>query len=263
MTAVAQFFQGSMNIPNFAEALERALNPYESVSLRVPFYLTSSLREKQKKGSGVTMLVNPKSVQFSSSKRITKRDTQGGSVMIHWTDRLGRNNDVLTMEFSGQTGNINIRYGGYQKGGALNEASGRINMGVDSINQQMARDISARDSAIGIQQAGVTKNTAGVSKLANFHNLHSLTREPVRDPTTGAPVNYYIMYSSPAFGNMVVTFVGYFNRPLEFQDAAEPTPFNIQYSFGFTALASHPSLDYIYSAMTTSLSREFMNNLGN
>lgn len=261
MVATAQLFQESSIIPNFAGALERALNPYESVSLRVPFYLTSSWREKNNV-KGVQMLVNPSNVSFRTAKRITKVNTQGGANFIHWTNRLGRNNDILQLEFSGQTGNINLMRGGYRRGGFSNAMEGGLNKAVDWINQKEAEAVSARDAAIGLQQAGVTKNMAGASKLASFHNLNSLTREPVRDPISGAPIYYYIMYSSPVFGNTTITFVGHFDRALDFEDSADPTPFSIRYSFGFTAQSSYPSMDYIYTVMLNNLSKEFMNDLG-
>jgi len=261
MTAIAQLFNETSSIPNFAKALERALNPYEAVSLRTPFYLTSSYRLRYGI-PGVSMHVNPNTVSFRSSKRITKKDTQGGSVFVHWTNRVGRNNDILQMEFSGQTGNINLKRGGYKKGGWVNEVSGRIEKGVDWLNQKSAETIAQRDAAVGLEQKGVAKSMAGAAKLANFHNLHTLTREPVMDPRSGAPVYYYITYSSPLFGNTLITFIGHFDRPLEFTDSAEPTPFSVNYNFGFTAQNSYPSLDYIYSVLVSNLSREFMNDLG-
>lgn len=260
-TNISRLFNETSSIPNFSQALERALDPYGSLSLRVPFYLTSSLRDREGI-KGVSMIVNPNNVSFRTAKRITKTDTQGGSVFTHWTNRLGRNNDILQMEFTGQTGNIHLKRGGYRRGGWVNEVSGRINKGVDWLNQKSAEAISARDSAIGIEQKGITKNLAGASKLANFHNLNSLTREPVVDPRTGAPVYYYITYSSPLFGNTMITFIGHFNEALSFTDAAEPSPFSINYSFSFTAQSSYPSLDYIYSVILTNLSREFMNDIG-
>ena len=72
---VQKLFNETSSIPNFSAALERALNPYESVSLRVPFFLTSSYRLKLGI-PGVSMTVNPNMVSFRASKRITKKDTQ-------------------------------------------------------------------------------------------------------------------------------------------------------------------------------------------
>ncbi len=260
MTQVARLFQESSSIPNFSEALARALNPYESVTLRVPFYLTSSFRKKVK-APGVSMRVNPNNVTFRQAKRITKKDTQGGSVFTHWTNRLGRNNDILQIEFSGQTGNIGLKRGAYPRGGGLDWLASKVNKGVDWFNQKSAEAISARNTAVGLEPIGVTKNLAGASKLAMFHNLYSLTREPVMDPRSGAPIHYYITYTSPAFGNTIITFIGHFDRVLEFTDSADPTPFSVNYSFGFTAINSYPSLDYIYTVMLNNLSKEFMNDL--
>ena len=260
MTDVTRLYNASANIPNFAEAFEKSLNPYESVSLRVPFYLTSSWRESQNpKVRGVNMAVNPNNVSFRCAKRITKRDTQGGSTFTHWTNRLGRNNDVLEMEFSGNTGNINLRRGAYKKTNPVSQLAGKLYKSVDWLEEQEAKRQGVM--ATGLEQQGVVKKMAGAYKLASFHNLMSLTREPVRDPLSGAPVYYYITYSSPVFGNTMITFIGHFSGPLEFEEVADPSPFNVKYSFGFTAQNSYPSLDYIYSMMLANLSREFMNEL--
>ena len=237
MPAVAQYNNRGQtelsSIPNFAEALGRLLNPYETSYLRVPFYLTSSYR-KQLSVPGVSMLINPNNVSFRTAKRITRRDTQGGAVFTHWTNRMGRNNDILEVDFNGQTGNMNMNRGAYRKGSWTNEASSRINRGVDWINQKMAETLNKRQDN-GLQLT-TNLNMAGTSKLIAFQNLYSLTREPVVDPRTKEPIYYYIMYSSPVFGNTTVTLIGHFNRVLDFTDSAEPSPFSAQYSFGFTAV---------------------------
>jgi len=259
MTDVSRLYNASSSIPDYAEYFDRALSPFESIGLRVPFYLTSSLRKSQQQ-KGVSLAVNPSNVSFRSTKRITKKDTQGGSVFVHWTNRLGRNNDILQIEFTGQTGNINLRRGGYKKGNPINEMAGRVYKSVDWLKEKQA-EAEAGGLAVGVEQAGSAKKMAGAYKLANFHNLHSLTREPVRDPLSGAPVYYYIVYSSPLFGNTMVTFIGHFDRPLEFTDSADPSPFNAQYSFGFTAQNSYPSFDLLYPVIMANLGREFMNDL--
>jgi len=59
----------------------------------------------------ITMAVNPNSIKWSQPKRFVKRDTQDGSVFFHFTNSKGQNNDILTLSFSGNTGNINTQNG--------------------------------------------------------------------------------------------------------------------------------------------------------
>ena len=87
----------------------------------------------------ISMAVNPSSVKWNQPKRWVKRDTMGGSVFFHFTDRGGHNNDVLTLSFSGNTGNINA-----------------YNTSIDTSVVTGAR-----------------------IKLKMFHDLYNLTREPV------------------------------------------------------------------------------------
>jgi len=90
----------------------------------------------------ITMAVNPKSVQFSQPKRHVKVDTRDGSVFFHFTNRKGQNNDILTMSFSGYTGNIDLR-------GSL----------TDPLDKE--------------------RDTGALNKLKVWHNLYQLTREPM------------------------------------------------------------------------------------
>jgi len=247
------------SIPNFAGLLERTLSPYDDRSLRVPFYLTSTDREINGK-SGVSMLMNPTQVTFRQTKRITVRDTQGGKVYVHWTNSKGRNNDVLEMEFSGQTGNINLRSSTAQSGisNFVKDKTGR-----DPLKwfNNLAKESSQNDlNSLGVAIEGNSYAASGAAKLANFHNLYSLTREPVIN-SDGYPIRYYICYSSPLFGSTFVNFIGHFTRVLDFTDDAN-NPFNKFYSFGFTVLDSYPPLDELYGEITQNLSRDYLNPLG-
>lgn len=56
----------------------------------------------------IKMLMNPKVIGYDRPKRIAKRDVLNGSVFFHFTDDNGRNSDVLTLSFQGNTGNIDI-----------------------------------------------------------------------------------------------------------------------------------------------------------
>ncbi len=260
MTAYSQFFGEASSIPNFAEALTRMLNPYESVSLRVPFYITNDYRLKRGL-KGISMLMNPTSVSFKQNKRITRKDTQGGATFFHWTNQNGSNNDILQMEFSGMSGNINLNRGAYTKGGFLSTATGYVNKASDWMNQKLSDGSAAVESGLSLQPKGTVKNQAGVSKLASFWSLYSITREPVLDPEFKSPVYTYICYSSPLFGNTSITFVGHFDRVMDIQDVAEE-PFNKRWSFGFTATGSNPTLDKIYTTMIYCLSQSYSNDLG-
>ena len=259
MAVSNDFYESKTVVSNFAQILEKAFNPYDDRSLRVPFYLTSSYR-KRLKVPGVSMIMNPTQVAFRQAKRITVRDTHAGKVYYHWTNSLGRNNDVLELEFTGRTGNINLR-----TGGILSGAYGRFKSQIDGrgplewLNRisKNTRDASDKDPAsVKIQGEGYT--ASGMAKLANFWNLYSLTREPIVDPKTGAPVYYYITYSSPLLGNTYITFIGHFNRVMDFVDDANE-PFSKQYTFGFTVLSSIPSMDYLYSTLTNNLQTIYTN----
>lgn len=57
----------------------------------------------------INMAINPRSVQFNRPKRMTQKKTPTGTVLTHWTDRRGRNGDLLTLTFEGSTGNIDMR----------------------------------------------------------------------------------------------------------------------------------------------------------
>lgn len=251
------YFGENAAIPNFALVLERSLNPYEDRSLRVPFYMTSSYRENNGI-PGVSMKMNPNSVSFRQPKRITRRNTRGGTVFYHWTDKFGRNNDILDLEFRGVTGNINIRTGTVGRG--FTAATETISAATSWATQKLSDLSGASDSGVDTQVTGPHRDSSGASKLASFWNLRSLTTEPVKDPVTGNPIYYYVQYSSPIFANTFITFIGHFSRALDFEDnAAEP--FNKPYSFGFTVLSSIPPIELIYTTIVQNLSKQFMNKI--
>jgi hypothetical protein len=258
--AHSTFFSNSSTIPNFGLFLEQAMNPHKDSKLRVPFYLTSSWR-RRKFMRGVAMLVNPTTVSFRQDKRTTERDTQEGKVFFHWATQAGTNDDVLRMEFNGQTGNINIRTGTRGQGvfGASQGASDFGNW-LSSTLSDISGSNNWEDPGT-LRVMGANIDTSGASKLANLHNLWSLTREPVLDVVTGSPVYYYITYASPLFGNSLITFIGHFSRPLEITDDAS-NPFNKRYSFGFVAHGSYPSPAHLYATILQNLSQTFINAIG-
>jgi hypothetical protein len=206
------------------------------------------------------MQVNPSSVAFSQDKRTTERDTREGKIFFQWANQSGRNDDVLRMEFNGQTGNIGLRTG--TRGSGFVGASQSASAAGDFLNTTLADISGTTDSAEPgkLRAQGANVDTSGASKLLNFHNLWSLTHEPVLDAVTGLPVYYYITYASPLFGNSLITFVGHFSRSFTVTDDSA-MPMQRRYSFGFVAHGSYPSFSHLYALIAQSLSSTFINPL--
>lgn len=244
------------SIPNFAQALSRMLNPYEDKDLRVPFYMYSDYRMINGI-TGVTMQMNPQNVDFKQGKRINRKDTQGGAIFFHWTDDRGKNNDIIEIEFSGQTGNINLGRGAYFQ----SEWGARLTQATDWINDKLMGSYSENTPDSQRAATPVTKNVAGAAKLLGLWDLHNLTSEPVRDTRTGRPLFSHISYTSPMMANSIITFSGHFNRVLDINDNAND-PFSKRYSFGFTALSSDPPLDELYQVISQQLSWDLLNDIG-
>jgi hypothetical protein len=244
-------------IPDFTWALSKAMNPYDDKTLRIPMHFTNSYRELRGI-PGISLSMNPTSVSFRRPKRISERKTQGGSTFFHWTDSSGRNNDIMTMDFRGQTGNINLRRAARLKYNTY--GSERVNWLNEKINdfEDLA---SSTDHLMSPAPTGADKDMSGATKLVKFWDLYKLTTEPLLDPTTGIPISSVIYYASPLFGNMYVKFYGHFNSALEFEDTAD-SPFNKMWSFGFTVTSSQPNLNQIYEAVTFGIGQQFNNNLG-
>lgn len=252
------YFGENSAVPNFEAVLERSVNPYEHRSLRVPFYMSSTYREALGV-TGVSMKMNPSSVSFRQPKRISRDDVRSGSIFYHWTDRFGRNNDIMEVEFTGQTGNINLQQGTYRKGVA--DFSKHAEKATDWVNDRLDKLAGGPDGpSTGVQVTNGRNDMSGAAKLANFHNLNSLTREPMIDVVTGQPIFYFIQYSSQLFGNTMLTLIGHFSRALDIEDSAD-SPNNKRYSFGFTVLSSVPSFNNIYAVVVQNLGKEFMNRL--
>jgi len=252
-------------VANFSWALTQALNPYGDSGLRVPMFMTSLYRE-HKKIPGLSMSMNPSSVSFSQPKRTTMRKTQGGTTFMHWTDSSGRNNDILTMGFQGQTGNINVRRGMRKTWDTSSPYPGmgwmdKVGQGVNYANKKLNdfEDAILDEGPGGVVPAGLEKDLSGVTKLAKFWDLYRLTTEPVLLPS-GLPNYASIYYSSVVFGNMSVRFMGHFDQVLEFSDTADD-PFNKQYTFSFVVEATEPRMDIIYEAVTFNLGQQFNNHL--
>jgi hypothetical protein len=258
MSTLAEFSKYSTNVSGFAKAVERALNPYEDKSLRVPFVLHSTYRQK----SGVPPLImrmNPSTVSFSQQKRISERKTQAGSIFFHWTNVMGENNDILRVSFSGQTGNINLRTDARKQNDYLTKYS-KINEFGDLINKKLDQASEKIDGALGLEPTGTYQNRSGATRLSNFWNLYSLTAEPILDVRDGTQNISFIQFSSPLFGNTSIRLEGHFDSVLEITDDAT-SPFNARYSFSFTAISTTPTVTQIYNTVVANLAAIYTNEL--
>lgn len=158
----------------------------------------------------IGMAVNPSSVTFTQTKRWTKKDTRQGSVYFHFTNEQGQNNDVLTIQFKGNTGNIDLR-------GTVGNP-----------------DLSIDQNAQGF-------DNGALQKFLCFHNLYLLTREPML-LNDGTENTFTIGYQSGLFPEII--FNGFFSKVLEFDENGEK-PNSRDYSFEFIVKSSFPSLDTV------------------
>lgn len=174
--------------------------------------------------SSVAMSVNPKSVKFTQTKRITKKDTREGSVYFHFTNSKGQNNDILVMNFSGSTGNIDLR-------GSL---------GTSGIT--------------GLPPAGGPEvDTGALKKLQVWQNLFLLTREPMllRD---NAENIFTVEYRSKLFP-LGISFNGFYSKVMEYEETGEK-PNSRTYSFDFTVTSTNPPLDELLADMAITMSAQ-------
>ena len=162
----------------------------------------------------ITMKVNPHTVKFRQPKRIVKRDTRDGSVFYHFTDKNGQNNDILVVDFAGNTGSIDVRGDAPQQGS---------------------------------QGTG----TGAVQKQLIWHNLWKLTREPMIILPDKIVNTFQVMYSSPIIP-VQIALLGFFSTTLEWTDSAEK-PFSKDYSFSFTVQETVPPLDSLLTQIQSVL----------
>ena len=200
----------------------RSLNEELGVDLRTDIVEASTLRARFRQqqhelgrlqqGIGIQpiikMAVNPSTITWRQPKRIVKRDTRQGSVFFHFSNTRGQNNDILTMDFRGNTGNIDPR-------GSL-------------------------ETETNILTTNAGANTNAIRKQVVWHNLWNLTREAIllEDNTKNV---FMIFYSSPIIP-VQIQLRGFFSNVLEWTDAADK-PFSKDYSFGFTVEETVPDID--------------------
>jgi len=166
----------------------------------------------------IKMAVNPNSVKWSQNKRYVKRDTMNGSTFFHFSDTFGRNNDILVMQFSGNTGNIKTKF----------------------------VDIDAKEigEALGSTKADL--------KLKIWHELYNLSREElILKDLNNIRNEFFITYQTVLFPNPI-TLIGFFNQVLDFTENAA-NPYSRDYTFSFTVTDTSPSLDEISHGLSSTL----------
>jgi hypothetical protein len=174
----------------------------------------------------IYMAVNPNSIEWTQPKRFNKRDVRDGSVFFHFTNSKGQNNDVLTLRFSGSTGNINLA-------GSLGA--------YDSAQDAENRKKGISQTPAGAQGPG-NIDTGAFYKFIVWHNLYQLTREP-HVLTDGTENVWTIQYQSPLFPAQL-RLEGFFNAVLQFTEEAG-RPNSRAYSFEFTVTSTDPDLDEV------------------
>ena len=173
----------------------------------------------------ITMAINPKSVRFSQPKRFKRTDTREGSVFYHFSNSKGQNNDILTISFSGNTGNIDLRgtLGDFEQPKAKSD-----------LTRETAQDAPA------IEDANKGPDTGALNKLFVWQNLYALTREAMVIGDTIENV-FTITYASAALP-ITIDFHGFFNHVMNWEDSAEK-PNSKDYDFEFTVTSTSPDLD--------------------
>jgi len=180
----------------------------------------------------IIMAINPKSVTFEQPKRFSKKDTRDGSVFFHFTNSKGQNNDILTMQFQGNTGNIDRR----------GDRSG--------VSAAVTNTAAQREQNGSIVDFNAGEGNGSIQKLVVWHNLYLLSREPML-LDDGTENKFTVAYISPLLPTSI-EFTGFFNEVLRFTETAEK-PHSRDYSFSFTVTDTSPDLDELLEVLTTSL----------
>lgn len=168
--------------------------------------------------SVISMAVNPQDIKWNQPKRYSKRDTMQGSVFFHFTDSADRNNDILTINFSGKTGNINTQVGP-----------------IDAIMTGANLKLKIFHDLYHLTREGVLLN-----------NINTGT-----NVTTGIRNEFFVSYKTILMP-IPLTLIGFFNTALEFSESAGD-PFNRNWSFAFTVTATSPELDDLASKLSSTM----------
>jgi len=200
----------------------------------------------------VQMAINANQVKHARAKRFTKADTLEGSTFMHYLDKNGRNNDLLKLDFRGNTGNIDLR------GSAVSEAEIEAATGILGPRGTAADAATAR-----------TIDTGAFFKLLTFHQLRQLSLEalvfvPGIDNASTTPVptavaaenEFMIQYLSPIYpSNILIT--GIFDQAVSFTEDAED-PNSVDYEFGFWVQSVYPDEDEFISLLETSSAQSLL-----
>jgi hypothetical protein len=213
-------FSNTIRIPMMFTSTKRLRSVYKSFDFAsgdVAQLITQQINQNYLSGELpiIEMAVNPQTINWKQPKRITKRDTQQGSIFFHFTNKNGQNNDILTLDFSGTTGNIDYR----------------------------------GDSNFDPNNSSTISNGA-IRKAIIWHNLWNLTREPMI-LEDGSQNNFYILYSSNLILSTVM-LVGFFNSVLSFGETAG-RPFSKDYNFSFVVTDTTPPLDDLLADIQTAV----------
>ena len=200
-------------LPDAVTVLTEAMNAAIGAAphQRVPI-IWQSARRARLHVPPLMMKINPSQIQFQQNKRIQKQDTIGGTTYFHFSNKNGQNNDILTLQISGTTGNIDPR--------AIQKEVGPI-LGVDL----------------------TTDRTGAKDKLMAWASFYQLTLEPILDIETGKPNLVTMTYASALFPKQI-SMLGFFMNVLQFSETAQE-PFQRQWSVQFVVQRTDPPLDEI------------------
>lgn len=165
----------------------------------------------------IALALNPKNIKAAQPKRIVVKPKMRGSTIYHYTDHKGRNNDLMTLQMRGSSGNID-------RGSWIDPA------------------FQAGDSP--------TDPNGVQAKILTWNNLYQLSREPAILPD-GTRNDVTISVVSNIMP-IVIDYIGYFNAVLEYEIVSEK-PFSVDYSMEFTVLRTIPDMDEITHEIANTL----------
>ena len=193
-------------------ATTTAGSPYSTS--RVPIIWQSALNDSNGEPP-LRMTINPQQIQFQQAKRIQKQDTIGGSIYFHFSNKYGQNNDILTLNLSGTTGNVDPR----------------------AIQREIGMDLNAK-----------TTRTGAKDNLVAWLKFYKMTLDPIVDMATHTTNLVTMSYASALFQKKI-SFHGFFANVLQFSETAQE-PFQRQWSVNFTVQNTDPPLDQMVSFVT-------------
>ena len=170
----------------------------------------------------VAMVINPTQVRFQQGKRIQRQDTIGGVTYFHFSNQFGQNNDILTLQLSGTTGNIDPR----------------------SIARQVTQSVQA-SATDAVDQVGA------LNKLKAWTSFYQMTLEPALDMEWNVPNVVTLTYQSVLFPKPI-TLSGFFLNVLQFSEIASD-PFQRQWDVQFVVQSTEPKMDTVLRHLTNYL----------